>query len=52
MDKKSICENCKFCDEVQSSDLVFTERVQVCIKFGIEWPFEEKCEGFEENPQH
>ncbi len=46
--EKSICENCKHFREVQSSEVVFTERIQICSALGIEWPCEKYCESFEE----
>jgi len=47
--EENICKNCKYFCEALSSDVVFTERVEICDKLSIEWPFEIKCECFEYN---
>lgn len=45
---KNICKDCKYFHEVQSSDVVFTERIEICEKLDIEWPYETSCEDFED----
>ena len=47
--EENICKNCKHFREVLGSDVVFTERVEICDRLDIEWPFEIKCECFEYN---
>lgn len=47
MKNESICKNCKYCRNIMSSDIIFTERIDICIKHKIEWPFEKTCKDFE-----
>ena len=46
-EEKNICKKCKHFRSLISSDVVFTERVEICDKLSIEWPFEIKCENDE-----
>lgn len=45
--EENICKYCIHFHEIQSSEVVFTEREEVCDKLGITWPYEVTCEFFE-----
>lgn len=47
MDNENICTQCKYFRNIMTTDIVFTERIDVCTRYGIEWPSEKTCSDFE-----
>lgn len=47
--EENICKNCKHFREILGADVVFIERIEMCDRLNMDWPFEKKCECFEHN---
>lgn len=52
MNNESICKHCKYFRNVMSSDIIFTERVEICTRHMTEWPFEKVCKDFENEKEN